>query len=190
MLLCCTLSDEELHTRNELIEKSIIKLGDNGIGSIDELYSMIKTDVYAYALSKVGNPKDAEDIMQDTFIQIYKYSKRYEPKGKPLAWIFTIVNNLANRKFQIEGRFSSYDEVIEESEDEKNYEENIINNEFLKYLFKVLNKEEQEIVVLHVVSGMKNVEIAKFLDKPISTVLSKYNRAIKKLKKYAEREEE
>ena len=45
-----------------------------------------------------------------------------------------------------------------------------------------LNEEEREVVVLHLVSGLKHREIAKMLDKPLSTILSKYNRAIAKLK--------
>lgn len=37
-------------------------------------------------------------------------------------------------------------------------------------------------MVLHAVSGLKHIEIAKLLQLPLSTVLSKYSRSIKKLK--------
>ena len=46
-----------------------------------------------------------------------------------------------------------------------------------------LSDEERQIVVLHVVSGFRHREIAAFLDMALPTVLSKYSRALKKLKK-------
>ena len=44
-----------------------------------------------------------------------------------------------------------------------------------------LSEEERQIVVLHAVSGLKHREIADILEKPLSTVLNKYRRALKKL---------
>ena len=46
-----------------------------------------------------------------------------------------------------------------------------------------LSDEELRIVVLHAVSGFKHREIADILSLPLPTVLSKYSRAIRKLKK-------
>ena len=45
-----------------------------------------------------------------------------------------------------------------------------------------LSEEERQIVMLHAVAGFKHREIAATLDLPLATVLSKYNRALKKLK--------
>ena len=50
-----------------------------------------------------------------------------------------------------------------------------------QYLAK-LSEEERTIVVLHAMTGLKHREIAKHLNLPLATVLSKYHRAIKKLK--------
>lgn len=47
-----------------------------------------------------------------------------------------------------------------------------------------LNQQERQIVVLHAVSGFRHREIAQLLQLPLPTVLSKYHRALKKLKKY------
>ena len=185
MLLCCALTDEELLNKNEKIEWIIERLGEGDISAMDELYRLVSTDIYAFALSKTGNSKDAEDIMQDTFVRIYQYSRGYEPQGKPLAWIFTIVSSLANRKFIIDQRCSPLEEPDKSIPDGKEFENSVIDAEFLKQLMKVLTQEEQQIIVLHIVSGMKHIEIARLLNKPISTVLSRYNRAIKKLKKVA-----
>ena len=49
---------------------------------------------------------------------------------------------------------------------------------------ELLSDEERQIVILHAVAGFKHRETAKFLALPLSTILSKYNRAIKKLKNH------
>ena len=46
-----------------------------------------------------------------------------------------------------------------------------------------LSDEEREIVLLHAVSGFRHREIAAFLDLPLPTVLSKYRRALNKLRR-------
>ena len=46
-----------------------------------------------------------------------------------------------------------------------------------------LSQEERQIVVLHVVAGLKHREVAALLELPLSTVLNKYNRSLKKLEK-------
>ena len=53
------------------------------------------------------------------------------------------------------------------------------------FLHKIidLNQQERQIVVLHAVSGFRHREIAQLLQLPLPTVLSKYHRALKKLKK-------
>ena len=47
-----------------------------------------------------------------------------------------------------------------------------------------LSDEERQIVVLHAVAGFRHREIGALLELPLSTVLSKYHRAIKKLKEH------
>ncbi len=185
MILCCALTDAELFSKNERVERLIQRMANGDSHAMDELYMLIKTDVYAFALSKTQNSYDAEDIMQDTFVQIYKYAARYKPQGKPLAWIFTIITNLANRRFQLAQRNTTLDEDYETTSDGADLENDIVNNEFLSVILRELSQEEQEIIVLHIVSGLKHREIAKVLGKPLSTVLSRYNRAIKKLQQYA-----
>lgn len=182
MILCCALSQEELISKNEQIEIYIDRLSTDDISAMDKLYELIKTDVYAFALSKTNNPFVAEDLLHDTFLLIYKYAKRYIPQGKPLAWIFTIVNNLAKRHYEVSERTVAMDEESFESiPNISQFESKVIDNEFLTQLMKNLSLEEQQIIVLHIVSGLKHHEIARILNKPLSTVLSKYNRAIKKL---------
>ena len=181
MLTVFALSDEQLYSKNERIEELLFSIANGDKNAIGLLYDVIKTDVYAYALSKLKNPTDAEDVMHDTFVNVYKYAKRYSAKGKPMAWIITIEINLIKRRFQLQSRTTEFTVIHENTLYNGEFESQRIKSAFLKELLQSLGEDEREIISLHVVSGFKHREIAKLLNKPLSTILSKYNRAIKKL---------
>ena len=181
MLIVYTLAVSEIADRNDRLDSLLVSLGQGKTESLDELYKLIKTDVFAFALSKVANKGDAEDISHDTFVQIYKNAALYKPMGKPMAWIITVELNVIRKFWGRRSVEASYDDAIEVESDHGEFQQSVINNEFLRQLLSLLSEEEREIISLHVVSGFKHKEIARILDKPLSTVLSKYNRAIKKL---------
>ena len=56
----------------------------------------------------------------------------------------------------------------------------------LQQALATLGEEERRIILLHAVTGLKHREIAALLELPLSTVLSKYNRALKKMRAYLE----
>ena len=105
-----------------------------------------------------------------------------------MAWIFTIELNLVRRQYNLSKRVIALDEEIKTKSSENDFSTQIVDNQFLCQIMRTLSKEEQEIITLHVVSGLKHREIAKLIQKPLSTVLSKYNRAIKKLQFNAKEE--
>lgn len=146
-------------------------------------YEQTKTSVYAFARSFLNNALDAEDVMQTVYLNIYRSAHLYSPSGKPMAWIITIAKNLclnkiAEKEKEIPG-LSGNNHNIGFS-DYVNFD----NRMLAEYCLKRLNDDERKIVVLHAVSGFKHHEIAKLLEIPLGTVLSKYQRAMKKMKKY------
>jgi len=177
--------------KNTIIEQCLISLAENKLEAMDKLYETISKDVYAFAISKVRDKFDAEDITQDTFIRVYENAKLYTPIGKPLAWIFTIETNVINRYFNLKNRNNNIEDesILEQVEDSSNIDESKeIKNDYLRKLLLNLSEIEREIISLHLVSDLKFREIAKLLNKPLSTILSKYNRAIKKLKQIVKEE--
>ena len=181
MLILYTLTEGEVRNRDELVEDMIGRMSSGDVSAMGELYELIQTDVYAYALSKTANKENAEDITHDTFVQVWKNAAVYKSYGKPLAWIFTIEMNLIRKQFNRNQRFMPLDDSIDIEDSDSDFTQSVINNEFLRQLLQTLNEEEREIISLHIVSGLKHREISELLGKPLSTVLSRYNRAIKKL---------
>lgn len=137
--------------------------------------------VYNYIFSIVRNHTLAEDLLHNTYISVKAAISQYKPNNKPMAWIFTIARNNAYNYFN-----KCKKEVpIEVFDDKSTYyqEENIIDKFVLKKLLEKLTEKERTIILLNVVSGYKFREISNIIEIPLGTVLSCYNRGMKKLRK-------
>ena len=137
------------------------------------------------------SPQDAEEVMQETYLKIWTSAASYHSQGKPLAWIFTIARNLCYMKFRDQKRQA--DMGLDELNGEETGEvclplENLADAMVLRSALEILKEDERQIVLLHASAGLKHREIAADLQMPLATVLSKYNRAIKKLKQYLREE--
>ncbi len=161
-------------------DRLLCQVATGDMEAFQALYESTRKSVYAFALSLTHNTHDAEDILQETYLKIFHAAPHYIPKGKPMAWIFTITRRLAMDKHRAAGRTTPLEDTgdtpdlstIEQTEQRL----------LLETLFKVLSPEEEQIVVLHITGGLKHREIAALLEKPLGTVLARYNRAIKKMK--------
>ena len=181
-MILFALSAELRSSKLELDEGLIDKVAEGDMTAFERLYRATDKVVYGYILSFLRNHHDAEDVMHDTYCRIRAAAGTYQHYGKPMAWIFTIARNLCLMKLRVKSRESDGEEPpvqISESSDNT-----VVDNIVLKAALEILSVEERQIVVLHAVSGMKHREIAQNLDLTMSSVLSKYSRALKKLKKH------
>ena len=129
--------------------------------------------------------------MKETYLKIWTTAASYQSQGKPLAWIFTIARNLCYMRFRDQKRQA--DIGLDDLNGEETGEvclplENMTDAIVLKSALEILKEDERQIVLLHASAGLKHREIAADLQMPLATVLSKYNRAIKKLKQYLREE--
>ena len=169
---------------NDIDERLFEAIGNKDMDALEKLYYQTERTLYAYILSNVKNHDETLDLMQETYIKIMASAHLYKPMGKPLAWIFTIARNLYLSKLRKEKREVKMDsDIIEDSlkySYVKDYEDKIV----LETALNILNEEEREIIILYAVSGLKHKEIAESLGIKLFTTLSKYHRALKKIRKY------
>ncbi|HPX92580.1 MAG TPA: RNA polymerase sigma factor [Bacillota bacterium] len=172
----------------EDLDKQIMKLAGGDMDALETLYERTKTAVYGFALSIVRHPQDAEDVMQDTYIRVVQGSGRYHSKGKPMAWILTIVRNLALDKLRTspDAELPFEDEWVSDSK--ADFTEAALDRMVLRTVLKELTEEERQIVILRSIEGLKHREIAKLLAIPLGTALSKYHRSLSKLRTILEEE--
>lgn len=181
------MSMEELaraqRPEGRLDERLLPLVGQGDPEAFEVLYRSTEKAVYALALSILRNPHDAEDIVQETYLKVRAAAHLYVPQGKPLAWLFTITKNLCRDLLRGQSRTEAAPDGAEDDL-RFSYVSDPTDRLVLEAALKALGEEERQVVLLHAASGLKHREIARDLGLPLSTVLSRYSRALKKLQRY------
>lgn len=150
--------------------------------ALAQLYRQTHAAVYGLSLSYLKNAHDAQDVTQDTFVRIWDNAPQYRSSGSPMGWILTVARNLALMALRQRQRYGELDgqewDAIPREDTSLSPEDRAV----LQDALAALVEEERRIVVLHAVAGLKHRETAALLELPLATVLSKYHRALKKLK--------
>ncbi len=176
------MEENHIRAQSTVADEDIRKIAAGEAGALRSLYERIHPAVYGYALSLIKNTHDAEDILQETFLSIHRAAGDYQPSGKPMAWIFTIAKNHALMKLRSRAKEEPLPETPIEDTAAFAQIKSIEARAVLLAALKTLSDEERQIVSLYCVAGLKNREIAALMDLPLGTVLSKYSRALKKLR--------
>ena len=161
---------------HELIQKQIL-----GEKVEEELYTECRELVYRIAFSILKNKENAEDVMQDVFTKIVVMPKEKLPREKEASWLYSVTKNEAISYIRKNRKEICIEEIYELIDEDTNIED-IIEKEDYQKLISGLNKEEQEIISLKVLSKLKFRQIAILLNIPIGTVQWKYYKAVQFLK--------
>lgn len=182
MIVFLTMLSDSVKADAALLDKLITNSAAGDVNAFEQLYNSTRTSVYSYAMSVLKHPQDAEDVLHDCFVKVYLNAHSYVSQGKPMAWVLTIAKNLCFEKIRERSRTVNLTDEEWENSFENN--EHVGRAEILtiRSLVELLGDEERTIVILHAVSRLKHREIAEFMNLPLSTVLSKYHRAVKKLR--------
>lgn len=152
--------------------------------ALEQLYQYTHSSIYGFALSILKNSHDAEDALHDCYITVWHGAVNYRSQGKPLAWLMTITKNLCLQQLRKSQKTTDLSDENRERYFADRAELTADDRIVLSTCMEYLSDQERQIVMLHAISGFKHREIADLLELPLSTVLSKYSRAIRRLKKY------
>ena len=169
---------------SRFLDECIFAIAKEDLSYMSELYKHTCTKVYSYSLSILKNKEDAEDCTHDTYMAVYQSAYQYKSKGKPMAWIITIARNVAYSMLNDKKRYAEKD--ISEYQFAADENLSSVDRITLETCLNKLSDEEREVVILHS-SGFKHREIANITNLSLSGVLSKYSRAMKKLKEQYEK---
>jgi RNA polymerase sigma-70 factor (ECF subfamily) len=160
--------------------------------ALKELYSRYARSLRALIGSVVHEESEADDVLQESFLQIWREAHHYSPKaGKPLGWVITIARRRAIDRVR---RRDSYRRAKQRFEDEiKPQAQTIRSNgtasevsqsdlrRFLGRQMETLPKVQREAVEMAFFSGMSQREIAKKTKTPLGTVKTRLQLGLRKL---------
>ena len=160
--------------------------------AFEQLYTRYSNILYATAMKFLKEDADAQDVVQDVFIQIWDKAKLYDPaKGKPLTWALTMTRNRSidriraiQRRTRLRDDFEK-ETVADESAGIREALSGVDASERTQILRDAvgrLSPEQRKVIDLAFFGGLTQSEIADRLGEPLGTVKARARRGLMKLK--------
>jgi len=167
---------------------------NNTIEAFEILVQRFKNPLTNFVFRFLGDYEACTDVVQETFIKVYKNKDSYKSIAKFSTWIYTIAGNLAKTELQRRKRrkifsINSYGEE-EETYDipDESYRPDIITDSGIKdaIIQKALLKVSdayREMVILRDIQELSYEEISEITGVNVGTVKSRINRGRAQLQK-------
>jgi len=177
-------------TTKRLKEKELIDRVQHGDG---EAYYLLITDyrhrLFRKACGLLGNPEDAEDILQEALVTAYRAVGKFRGESGFYTWLYRILVNkcrdhLRSRRTKKEDSLEPYGPVI--SDDRISVEKNLELSDDADYLIKKINgleKKYRQILIMRYYNELSYQEIADLVHINVGTVKSRLFKARELLKR-------
>ena len=152
----------------------------------EQLYNEYSGFVYRSALFMTKSKVIAEDVTQETFIQVFNKYQLYNLNKPIKPWIYKITINTTRNMYR-KHKWLSFIRYPQETESENLIEEAFFKEQEKAELWRAINKlshKNRELILLHFYLGMKLNEISTVLNIPLGTCKSRLNSALTALRKH------
>jgi RNA polymerase sigma-70 factor (ECF subfamily) len=167
-----------------------LKQGSND--ALCKIYTKYKADMLALAIALSNDKNLSEDIVHDCFVSFASCGRKLELKTSLESYLLTSVANRVRNIGRDKIKSAADISEIEIADSEYNQpQKQIMNSERIRKINDAMNQlpyEQQEIIILHLQSGLKFKEIADSQNVSINTIQSRYRYGIDKLRSLLEDE--
>lgn len=167
-------------------DDTLVALGVAGsAAALEELYRRHRSSLLGYAYRMTGDRALAEDVVQETFVYFFRNLRRYEPRGKLVAYLFRIARSLALDQKRAARRsapgvaepVSGDAEPLEDREAAENLAEKV------RQAMLALPEHLREIVELRLFQGFDYARVAELTGVPEATARSRLRYALEALRR-------
>ncbi|MFL7867455.1 MAG: RNA polymerase sigma factor [Anaerolineales bacterium] len=157
----------------------------------EALMSAHQEPVFRLAYLLLGDPDEAEDIAQETFLRAYKALDGFDTERPLRPWLLRIASNLAHNRHRSIGRYLGALTRFARQDPDRIKPTTIQpedNSQALWQAVRKMAKPFQEVIYLRYFLDMSESEMVDTLEVPAGTVKSRLHRALSKLRKIIERD--
>lgn len=95
------MQDSKRNGRNtENVEALVEAFLAGDESAFEAIYQLYRPKVYAFTLKRVGCPTEAEDLTQETFLQVHRSLASFGGRSNLLTWVFGIAHNVVSRYYR------------------------------------------------------------------------------------------
>ena len=170
------------------------KVLQGDVNAFEKLVTEYEKAVYAIAQRMTGNPEDAADMTQETFIKAYNSLSSFRGDSKFSVWLYRIANNVCLDFLRSKSRrptvsLSAEDDdgeetqldIADESQSPELLLESSLTRDAVRRGLDSLPPDYKQILLLREIQGLSYEEIADTLSIEVGTVKSRIFRARKRL---------
>lgn len=153
-----------------------------GLGTLHSLYSQVAAHALAVALRIVGRLDEAEDVVQETFVDAWRTRDRFDARrGSPTAWILNIARSRALDRLRKDGNRSRFErEAAVQSPSAVELHDPTARAEVDAIMVR-LSAHQHEVLRLAYFEGLTQSEIAHRTGMPLGTVKTHARRGLERL---------
>lgn len=169
-------------------ETTLVRHATNGDAAAWEPLVLAHQEaVFRLCYLLLGDPDDAEDVAQETFLRAWNHLKRFDPARPLRPWLLSIASNLASNRRRSASRYVSalMRAFRNEPAVSTSIEERSAQHMEARDLWKAvqnLSMQDQQIVYLRYFLELSVAETAQSLNVPEGTVKSRLSRALDRLR--------
>lgn len=157
--------------------------------ALEELYRRFAPQVFALLLRMLQSREEAEEILQDTFVQLYRDSGRYDPeRGGVTAFLFTIARSRALSRLRARRARPQKAEDLDLHDPEQELgvwrEDDPEGRVLVGRALARLEPQERELLEEAFYLGYSHAELAALHKLPLGTAKTKVRRALLKLRAF------
>lgn len=171
------LQTGSMDTESELM----VRVAEGDEIALGRLYERLGGNVFALALHMLGDREDAEEVLQDSFVNLYRSARRFDPAlGSVRAYTYTIARNQARMRLR-KRRSRLPTEPLEEREPTAPATDNATAIALNGALAR-LEHDEVRLLEATFFDGFSHMELAERTGLPLGTLKSRIRRALLKLR--------
>ena len=158
-----------------------IRFPDADDAVLRDVYERFGGAVYTVALSILGDPGRAADVVQSTFVNAWQAAGRFNPDQELAPWLYTIARRQAIDAYRRERRAFAVDAAELDAAEAAVSLETTWEAWQVRVALDQLPEDERQVVRLSWFDGLAHSEIADKLGVPVGTVKSRSHRAHRRL---------
>ncbi len=169
-------------------EELMASIQEKDVRALEVFYDRHRVLAYSLALRILSSPPDAEDVLQESFLNVWRSSRTYRAnKSTARSWLLSIVHHRSIDKLrsrQSRPQLADLEEgmIIPDSVDVWRQVADNLTREDVQKALSILPREQRETIELAYFKGYTHTEIAQRMEVPLGTVKGRMRIGLHKLK--------
>ena len=182
------LSDDVASHERAALVAALKRVAEGDRAALQDVYRRTSAKLYGIALRIFPDGDDAEDVLQDAFINIWQKAGSFDPaRASPITWLVALTRNRAIDRLRAKGKrvMAPLDLAAEVADDRPDAEECLIAHEAdarIIACIQTLATDDAALIRTAFFDGATYADIAERASTPLGTIKSRIRRALIKLK--------